>query len=151
MCLSHNDKLEHFFKEVEFTFQSDNKKQVNSEVMLRTKQTLYQEAKQAKDKMKKMYKSSDASAIQELKAYIATLEAHRHDLVQKVDSLRKFVTQRIQKEDFNSLQVSKFNRGCEQIRKILNSESEKTKARHEEYKVEKMLMKGKVKARHLDS
>lgn len=42
MCLTHNDKLEHFFKEVEFTFQSDKKKISNSEVMLRTKQTLFQ-------------------------------------------------------------------------------------------------------------
>lgn len=64
--------------------------------MLRTKKTLYQEAKQAKEKMKKMYKSSDASNIQELKAYIAMLETHRQHLSQKVDYLRNYVTQRIE-------------------------------------------------------
>lgn len=135
MCLSHNDNLEHFFKEVEFTFQSNNRKLVSSEVMVKAKKTLQQEAKQAKDRMKKMYKNSEASAVQELKTYIATLETHRQDLVRQVDSLRKTVNQRIQQEDFNPLQVSKFNRGCQQIRKILNDEVDATKRKHEEYKV----------------
>lgn len=47
-CIAHNDQLEHFFKEVEFTFQPERKKIHASEVMVRAKKNLYQEAKEAK-------------------------------------------------------------------------------------------------------
>lgn len=57
-CVDHNNQLEHFFKEVEFTFQPERKKIHASEIMVRAKRNLCQEAKQAKDRMKKMYKSS---------------------------------------------------------------------------------------------
>ena len=72
--MKHNQELEHFFKEVEFTFQPERKKVQASEIMIRAKKNLYQEAKEAKERMKKMFKSTEASAIQELKTYIATLE-----------------------------------------------------------------------------
>lgn len=69
-----------------------------------------------------MYKSSEASAIQELKVYIAVLEDQKQGLKKSVSSLQQYVTQRIQEEDFNALQVSKFNAGCQRIKKAFNNE-----------------------------
>ncbi len=51
-------------KEVEFTFQQDTKKAKASEVILRARRTLFQEAKEAKDRLKKMFKNSDVSTVQ---------------------------------------------------------------------------------------
>ena len=52
--------------------------------MVRAKKNLYQEAKEAKERMKKMFKSSETSAIQELKIYIGMLETEKHNLKEKV-------------------------------------------------------------------
>ena len=42
--------------------------------MIRTKKNLEEEARQAKERMKRMLKSNEASAIQEVKTYISMLE-----------------------------------------------------------------------------
>jgi hypothetical protein len=80
MCVYHSDKLEHFFKEVEFTFQPERKKVHASEAMLRAKKNLYQEAKATREKMKKMFKNQERSSIQEKKIYIGTLEQEKNNL-----------------------------------------------------------------------
>ena len=58
--------------------------------------------------MKKFFKNGDTSAIQELKAYISTLEEEKQSLVRKVRSLKEQVAQRVKEEDFNCLQAQKF-------------------------------------------
>lgn len=103
--------------------------------MVRAKKTLYQEAKEAKDKMKKMYKNSDASSIQEIKVYISTLEGQRENLRKQVDMLKKTVGKRIKEEDFNNLQVKKFNTSCQKIRAAFDKDLKTAISKHEEYKI----------------
>ena len=98
-----------------------------------------------------MFKSTEASAIQELKTYIATLEQEKINLKKGVEWFSVEVTQRMKDEDFNFYQAKKFENGCKNIRKILDSDMKKVKARHQEYKVEKMMIKGKVKVRHFET
>jgi hypothetical protein len=64
--------------------------------MVRAKKNLYQEAREARQRMKKMYKSNEASAIQELKMYIGVLEAQRQRLVLQTELLHKKVAERLQ-------------------------------------------------------
>ncbi len=64
--------------------------------MVRAKKNLYQEAREARQRMKKMYKSNEASAIQELKMYIGVLEAQRQRLVLHTELLHKKVAERLQ-------------------------------------------------------
>jgi len=79
-------------KEVEFTFQPERKKPQTSEVLLKAKRTLHEEARQAQQKMKKMYKNTEASNIQEAKLYISTLENHKEQLNKAVSKLKNTVT-----------------------------------------------------------
>lgn len=64
--------------------------------MVRAKKNLYQEAREARQRMKKMYKSNEASAIQELKMYIGVLETQRQRLVLQTELLHKKVAERLQ-------------------------------------------------------
>lgn len=73
-CMNQNLKLENFLKEVEFTFQPDRKMTQANDVLLRARRTLFQESKETKDRIKKMFRNSDASTVQELKTYISVLE-----------------------------------------------------------------------------
>lgn len=127
--------MEHFFKEVEFTFQPERKKIHASEVMVRAKKNLCQEAKDSKERMKKMFRSNETSAIQELNIYIATLQGEKQNLKGIVEKLSREVSDRLKIEDFNFIQARKFNEGCKNIRKTLDHEMKIVTARHEEYKV----------------
>ncbi len=72
---------------------------------MRARRTLFQEAKEAKDRLKKMFKNSDVSTVQELKSYIATLEEEKVRLKNLVDSSREHIMIRMKEEDFNSAQI----------------------------------------------
>jgi len=72
-CMNQNLKLENFLKEVEFTFQPDRKMTQASDVLLRARRTLFQESRETKDRLKKMFRNSEASTVQELKVYISVL------------------------------------------------------------------------------
>ena len=79
------------------------------------------------------------------------LEGEKQNLRAMVDELSSKMETRLKNEDFNIYQAKKFNEGCRNIRKILDNEIKIVSSHHEQYRVEKMEIKGKVKARHLEA
>ena len=68
-----------------------------------------------------------------------------------MEEIVNHVSKRLKIEDFNRYQTKKFDDSSQKIRKILDQEIKKVSQHHEEYKIEKMVIKSKVKVRNLEA
>ena len=57
-CSNLSSKLDNFLKKVEFTFQADRKKTSTSKILMKAKKNLFEEEKEAKQRLKKLMQSA---------------------------------------------------------------------------------------------
>ena len=79
-CVAQNAKLDSFLRKVEFTFQGDRKRNHTSKILIKAKKNLFEEEKEAKDRLKRLMKNPEASQITELKVYITLLNEQKAQL-----------------------------------------------------------------------
>ena len=96
-----------------------------------------------------MFKNSDVSTVQQLKSYIATLEEEKGRLKGLVDNSRQQIIVRMKEEDFNSIQIQQFQNAFDKIKVSLQRIFNAAGRKREEYKIQKMEIKKKIKIREL--
>lgn len=118
---------------------------------MKAKKNLFEEEKEAKDRLKKLMKNPEASQITELKVYITLLNEQKSQLEKKVDLQKKRVVRRLKQQDYNSRQVGKYEEACERVREWLADSVDQTKAKAVSYKQEKESIKRNLRMRDLEA